>query len=168
MSRFSGPIAISEEESKSGGGRYGWRPKLIEILRKSGISVTCYGDGWENPSLLEKEMIEIYSKSRINLGFSGVGYSSRLMCLKGRDFEVPMSGGLYLTQNNPELSLVYDVGAEILTYDNAKDCINKIKWVLNNPVIAKKIRENGRVAALERHTWKGRFKDIFQLSNFIN
>jgi hypothetical protein len=79
----------------------------------------CHGRGWPNGAVTDDQMIELYSRSRINLGFGGVGHSRRLMCLKGRDFEVPMSGGLYLTQDNPELGLVYDVGREIVTYTDA-------------------------------------------------
>ena len=39
-----------------------------------------------------EEMVKLYSCSRINLGFAGVGHSKKLMCREGRDFEVPMSG----------------------------------------------------------------------------
>ena len=41
---------------------------------------------------------------------------------------IPMSGGLYFTQDNPEFSLVYDVGKEVITYKDEKDCMQKIKW----------------------------------------
>lgn len=145
------------------GGRYGWRPKFIEKLQNMGIKVTCFGNGWENGPLSDDEMVRLYSQSRINLGFAGVGHSRRLKCLKGRDFEVPMSGGLYLTQDNPELSLAYDVGKEIVTYQNEKDCNEKIKWLLANPDEADKIREAGRKRALKDHTWERRFEEIFRL-----
>ena len=95
------------------GGCYGWRPLFVKKLQKMGINVACFGNGWPNGPLSDEESIRLFSRSKINLGFSGVGHSKNLMCLKGRDFEVPMSGGLYLTQNNPELSLVYEIGKEI-------------------------------------------------------
>lgn len=149
------------------GGKYGWRPKFIERLQKMDIKVTCFGNGWENGPLSNEEMIKIYSRSRINLGFAGVGYSKNLMCLKGRDFEVPMSGGLYLTQNNPELSLVYEVGKEIVTYKDEKDCTNNIKWILDNPEKAEQIRQRGRIRALCSHTWELRFREIFRIAGFL-
>jgi hypothetical protein len=149
------------------GGKYGWRPKVITRLRKMGVNVTCFGNGWENGVLSDKEMVKLYSRSRINLGFAGVGYSQKLMCLKGRDFEVPMSGGLYLTQDNPELSLVYDVGKEILTYRNEKDCAAKIKWILANLKEADEIRKAGRIWALKAHTWEKRFGDVFKMIGVI-
>ncbi len=149
------------------GGKYGWRPRFIKKLRKMGIEVTCFGNGWENGPLSEEEMVKLYSRSRINLGFAGVGHSKKLMCLKGRDFEVPMSGGLYLTQNNPELLLVYDVGKEIMTYRDEKDCTEKIKWLLENPDEADKIRKAGRMRALKDHTWEKRFSDVFKIAGLL-
>lgn len=144
------------------GGKYGWRPNFIRKLQKMGINVTCFGNGWENGPLSDEEMVKLYSQSRINLGFAGVGHSKKLMCLKGRDFEVPMSGGLYLTQNNSELSLVYNIGEEIVTYQNEKDCAEKIKWLLAHPSEADFIRNAGHKRAQKEHTWEIRFQSVFQ------
>ena len=149
------------------GGKYGWRPKFIKRLQRRGINVECFGNGWENGPLSNEEMVKIYSLSRINLGFAGVGHSKKLMCLKGRDFEVPMSGGLYLTQDNPELSLVYDVGKEIMTYKDEEDCAKKIKWLLANPDEADKIRKAGRTRAMRDHTWEKRFQEIFSMAGLL-
>ncbi len=149
------------------GGKYGWRPRFIQKLQKLGIKVTCFGKGWENGPLSDEEMVKLYSRSRINIGFGGVGHSRKLMCLKGRDFEVPMSGGLYLTQDNPELSLVYEVGKEILTYKNEKDCAEKIQWLLANPEEAAKIRKAGRERALKDHTWEKRFEKVLRLAGIM-
>mgnify|MGYP001567994783 CR=1 FL=1 len=149
------------------GQRYGWRPRFIEKLKKIGINVACFGKGWENGPLSDEEMVKLYSRSRINLGFAGVGHSKKLMCLKGRDFEVPMSGGLYLTQDNPELSLVYEVGREILTFKDEHDCMKKIQWLLANPAEADKIRKTGYKRALRDHTWEKRFRDIFTMAGVL-
>ncbi len=149
------------------GGKYGWRPKFISRLQKMGIKVAFFGNGGENGPLSDEKMVELYSRSRINLGFAGVGHSKKLICLKGRDFEVPMSGGLYLTQNNFELSLVYKIGKEIMTYHNEKDCAQKIKWLLANPGEAAKIRRAGRKRALKDHSWEKRFSDIFKLVGLL-
>ena len=149
------------------GACYGWRPKFIARLKKFGINVECFGKGWPNGPLSLEEMTKLYSKSRINLGFAGVGHSKKLMCLKGRDFEVPMSGGLYLTQDNSELSLVYEIGKEIITYHDVQDCAEKIKFLLANPEEAEKIRNAGRKRALRDHTWEKRFEDVFSLAGLL-
>ena len=149
------------------GGKYGWRPRFIEKLKRMGINVTCFGNGWENGPLSNEEMVKLYSRSRINLGFAGVGHSRKLMCLKARDFEVPMSGGLYLTQDNQELSLVYDVGKEIVTYKDEKDCALQIKRLLKDPSEAEKIRKACRKRALRDHTWEKRFEQAFKIAGIL-
>ena len=149
------------------GGKYGWRPKFIKRLERYGINVTSFGNGWENGTLSDEEMVKLYSRSRINLGFAGVGHSKNLTCLKGRYFEVPMSGGLYLTHDNQELSLVYDVGKEIVTYKDENDCAKKIQWLLSNFDEADKIRKAGRERALKDHTWEKRFENVFRLTGVM-
>lgn len=150
------------------GKKYGWRPRLVNYLRKNGIQVATFGQGWENTALAREEMVKLYSRSRINLGFSGVGHSRKLMCLKGRDFEIPMSGGLYLTQENPELELVYGIGKDILTYRNEKDCLKTIRWILDHPEEAENVRKVGRKKALGEHTWEKRFEYLFRLAGIMS
>lgn len=149
------------------GGCYGWRPIFVKKLIRIGVNVACFGNGWPNGPLNDEDSVKLFSKSRINLGFSGVGHSKKLMCLKGRDFEVPMSGGLYLTQDNPELSLIYNIDNEIVTYKNLNDCYEKICWLLDNPDIAQRIRLNGRERALKDHTWGKRFDELFTMAGLI-
>jgi len=149
------------------GAKYGWRPLFIRRLQNLGIKVHCFGFGWPNGNLSNEDMVKIYSLSRINLGFAGVGHSKKLMCLKGRDFEVPMSGGLYLTQDNPELRLVYDVGREILTYKNEKDCAEKIKFLLSRPEQAENIRKAGRERCVRDHSYETRWTDLFTMVGIL-
>jgi len=149
------------------GARYGWRPGFINALKKRGIDVATFGKGWDRGPLSDDDMIRLYSRSRINLGFAGIGYSKRLMCLKGRDFEVPLSGGLYLTQNNPELGLVYEVGREIVVYDDVDDCAARIRRLLEHPDEAAAIRAAGRARALRDHTWEKRFEEAFRVAGLL-
>jgi spore maturation protein CgeB len=149
------------------GACYGWRPRFIDELKRHGVRVECFGSGWPNGALSDEEMVRLYSRSRINLGFGGIGYSRRLMCLKGRDFEVPMSGGLYLTQHNPELDLVFDVGREIVTYRDERDCAGKIRQLLAQPEEARRIREAGRARCLRDHTYEARWTKAFELAGLL-
>ena len=57
------------------GSCYGWRPDFIKKLAKYGTKVECFGNGWSNGPLSNEKMIELYSRSKINLGFAGIGYS---------------------------------------------------------------------------------------------
>jgi len=146
---------------------YGWRPRFIRQLGKLGVKVECFGYGWPNGPLPDEEVVKLYSRSRINLGFGGVGYSRKLMCIKGRDFEVPMSGGLYLTTNNPELSLVYDIGKEIVIYRDEEDCAHIIRELLADPELAQKIRWAGRERCLRDHIYEARWSKVFSLVGLL-
>jgi hypothetical protein len=146
---------------------YGHRPKTIKKLEDEGINVEAYGYGWSNGPLSTEEMVRMYSRSKINLGFGGVGGSKDLYCLKGRDFEIPMSGGLYLTEYHPELERFYNLGEEIVTYNGFGDLVAKIRYLLSNPEEAEKIREAGFRRAQRDHTWEMRFEKIFKLIGLI-
>ena len=123
----------------------------------------AYGWGWPGGPLSTEEMVKMYSQSRINLGFGSVAGHKDTFCLKGRDFEIPMSGGLYLTEAHPELSRVFCPGEEILTYSSVKDLVRKIRYYLDHPAEAEAIRKRGYERALREHTWEIRFEKIFRL-----
>ncbi len=144
------------------GARFGWRPDFIEQLRRLGIEVTCFGAGWPNGTINNEEMKIVYAKSRINLGFGGIGHSRKLVCLKGRDFEVPMSGALYLTQHNPELAVVFELGRELVTYRNVADCARIIRELLADEARAADIRRAARARCLRDHTYFVRWSDVFR------
>ena len=145
------------------GGRYGYRPLLIEFLRERGVHVSAFGPGWEKGLLSPEEMIKLYSRSRINLGFGEIGHMRSVKCLKGRDFEVPMSGGLYLTSRNSELHECYEVGREIVCYNDGRDCLAKIRYLLSHPDEAEAIRKAGRQRALRDHAWSKRLEQVFRI-----
>lgn len=146
---------------------YGNRSDIIQRLKARGIDVEAFGTGWPNGPLSTQEMIEIYSQSRINLGFSGVAGHGDTYCLKGRDFEIPMSGGLYLTEYNAELERVFDVGEEIVAYRNFEDLVEKIAFLLSHPDEAEAIRTRGFQRARREHTWEMRFQRIFTLLGLL-
>ncbi|MCK9364563.1 MAG: glycosyltransferase [Syntrophales bacterium] len=146
---------------------YGNRPETISRLQQEGIHVEAFGYGWPNGPLSTEEMVHIYSKSRINLGFGGVEGHNETFCLKGRDFEIPMSGGLYLTEYHQELEPIYDLGKEIVVYQGFDDLVRAINRLLAHPEEAEAIRAAGRRRALAAHTWEKRFETIFSLLKLL-
>jgi len=122
---------------------YGNRAAVINELLRRGIVVEAYGHGWPRGSLPVEDMVKLYSRSKINLGFGGVEGHPDTFCLKGRDFEIPMSGGLYLTEDHPELSNAFRIGEEILTYSGMEDLNGKILYYLQHPLEMDAIRKKG-------------------------
>ncbi|MCB2227336.1 MAG: glycosyltransferase [Desulfarculaceae bacterium] len=143
------------------GANYGQRPEWIRYLRRHGVRVAAFGPGWEHGPVPSGQMPEIYSQSRINLGFSGIGYSMRETCLKGRDFEVPMCGAAYLTSEQEDLHRVYEVGREVASYKDKQDCLAVIKRLLADPGHLERMGLAARQRCLAQHTWAQRFAHAF-------
>ena len=142
---------------------YGKRSEIIEYLRAHNLPVQTFGKGWSKGELSFTEMKNIYARSLINLGFGYIGDSDELVGLKGRDFEVPLAGGLYLTTYNPELAKCFAVGREIDCYQDKDELVNKLKFYLANPDVAIQIGTAGRARCLRDHTWEHRFKYILDV-----
>ena len=96
------------------GGAYGFRPSLVQFLKARGIPLSVFGAGWPTNTVSRGEQVSIINRSRINFGHGGIGYSEDLTNMKGRDFEIPgTGGGLYVTTFNPDLARHFVIGAEI-------------------------------------------------------
>lgn len=141
------------------GQRYGIRPLLVDFLRKNGIRVDCFGEDWEHGYVNDKNLVTIFNQSRVNLGFGYVNESSD-QCLKGRDFEVPACGALYLTSYNENLPRVYQLGEEIETYRTFTDCLAQIKSLLADNARRAKLRSAARSAVLRHHSWSARIQQL--------
>ena len=111
-------------------------------------------------------MIHMYSRSKINLGFSACGMThetdERTVQIRLRDFEVPMSGGFYLVEYMEELEEFFDIGKEIVCYNGPEDLAGKIKYYLEHDSQREKIRRAGYARALRNHTWHQRFEMAFK------
>ncbi|MBV6519358.1 MAG: hypothetical protein DCC43_11010 [Candidatus Brocadia sp.] len=141
---------------------YGIRPHIIAWLKEHGIIVNTYGRGWLSAEISSQDMNAIYSRSLINLGFGFIGNSS-VTGLKGRDFEVPLMGGLYLTTYNQALEDHFTIGEEIACYRNEVELRTQLSYYITHPDIALKIGASGRVRCLRDHTWINRFKTILNV-----
>lgn len=49
---------------------HGNRKKIINFLKKAGIDVKCWGNGWPQGKVSQEEMLKIFSQSKINLNFT--------------------------------------------------------------------------------------------------
>ena len=119
------------------------------------------------PRLLQIDLIKMFSRSRLSLGFATAGDShkaeQRLTHLRLREFEAPMSGALYLTEDQPELAEYFEPGREVLTYSNKDDLLDKAQYFLGHQEQAESIRRAGFERARREHTWQHRFQQLFQV-----
>lgn len=115
--------------------------------------------------LSDEALVQMYSRARINLGFSACGEThrqeTRIVQVRLRDFEVPMSGGFYLVEYMEELEEFYEIGREIACYDGPRDLAEKIRYFLAHEDEREAIRQAGRARCLRDHTWHKRFQAAF-------
>lgn len=115
--------------------------------------------------LSDVEMIKMYSRAKINIGFSTCGNThltgERIMQVRLRDFEVPMSGGFYMVEYMEELEEFFKIGEEIVCYTDARDLSDKVKYYLQHKDEREAIRRAGHERARRDHTWHKRFETAF-------
>ena len=143
------------------GANYGVRKDYIKFLTDNGISVYTKGQGWDNGFADDDEMIEIFCKSKIVLGFATVGKNDDIYILKGRDFEVPLTGSMYITGYHEELKEYFELGKDIETYKSKEELLQKIKYYLENDLEREKIAKYGYEKCLNNYTAKKAYEKVF-------
>lgn len=143
------------------GANYGIRGTYISFLKQAGINVLTKGSGWDTGFASDEEMIEIFNQSRIVLGFSAVGKNDDISILKGRDFEVPLTGSFYITGYHEELSEYFQLGHDIETYHSKEELLEKITYYLKHPDKREEIALQGYIKALNNYSAKQAYEKIF-------
>ncbi|MGN6494930.1 MAG: CgeB family protein [Agriterribacter sp.] len=118
------------------------------------------------PVLSDDEMVALFSKSKINLGFSNVYLNGRdkskvMSHVRLRDFEIPMCGAFYLTGFTDEIEEYFEIGKEIETFKNVEELSDKCTFYLKNDTLRTKIAENAYQRSITCHTWENRFNELF-------
>jgi len=144
------------------GKKYGNRASVIQAIKDAGINVVVRGDGWAGGQVSFEAMLDLYSRSKIVLGFAKTSSSSRTYSIKGRDFEVLMCGAFYLCEHNPELCDWFRPNREIVFWDETRDLIPKIKFYLMYPERRNTVACMGHFKAATEHTWMDRFEALFR------
>jgi hypothetical protein len=160
--RFSRGSHHSPREAKNPSGNEGFVPDGVRgKVAVSEVDTSAFG----GPRLLQHELIRMFSQSRLSLGFATAGDSHladrRLTHLRLREFEAPMSGALYLTEDQPELAEYFEPGKEVLTYTDQADLLDKARYYLAHPEQSERIRHAGLERARRDHTWQHRFSELF-------
>jgi spore maturation protein CgeB len=116
--------------------------------------------------LSDQDLVRTFSRTKVNLGFAACWTDEtsqeRITQVRLRDFEIPMSGGFYVTEYQDELADCFDIGSEIVCYRSKEELLKKIGFYLKRPDLRNQIREAGRRRCLSDHTWEKRFENAFK------
>jgi spore maturation protein CgeB len=130
--------------------------------------VSCtYPDNLHGP-ISDDELISLYSRSHISLGFLEV-YDAHdpnapvKSHLHLREFEAPMCGALYVTGYLDELTELFEPDKEVVIYRNHEELVSKVRYYLDCTAEAEKVRRAGRERALRDHTYHKRFEQLFSV-----
>jgi spore maturation protein CgeB len=141
---------------------YGWR-RLERLWSDRRYALPA---GVAGEPLGDAQMVEVFSRSKINLGFGTVGETARtgrpLFQVRLRDFEVPMAGGFYLTQYQPELEEFFELGREIECFRSQEELLDKARYYLAHEAEREAIRRRGYERARRDHTWQKRLESAFR------
>lgn len=144
------------------------RKKIIKVLEKKGVKVECFGGGWPNGRVSQDEMINIFNQSKINLNLNNSSankwyrfWKKDVNQIKGRNFEVPGTGGFLLTGDADNLDYYFNINQEVGLYHSDDEIEEKIVYYLKNEEERKQIAQRGYEKCLNEHSYVKRFEDIF-------
>ena len=119
------------------------------------------------PPLSDDELVRMYSRSKISLGFSAVASlpndgSPAIKQVRLRDFEAPMSGAFYMAEYFEELAEFFEPDQEIVCFMDREELVAKARYYLAHDDARERIRQAGLRRARNEHTWHKRFQMIFR------
>ncbi|MBE3022564.1 CgeB family protein [Campylobacter sp. 7477a] len=168
------------------GGFHPYRKWFIDALKKRDIKIEAFGNGWENGPLSANDMNELFISSKINLNISNsVSYDIRYMTykpknffntiktflkkgsknisqVKARNFEIPYFNGFQLTDYVPTLENYFEIGKEVVCYNNVDEAELLIKHYLKNENERETIKKYGHEKSIKHHGYIHRFKSILE------
>ncbi len=115
-----------------------------------------------NRALAFPQVHEIWNRSRISYTPLGASTDPRMLQIKGRVFQMGLSGTLMLCQASENLDPYYTAGKEYVAFHDPRDCINKVRYYLAHE--SERAWIAGAYAARTRaeHLWSHRFAEIFR------
>ena len=165
VAQLKAGLALMEDERLDGVQRLIRRRLSNTSTNGTGAEPMVDTSAFGGPRLLQRDLVKMFSQSRLSLGFATAGAShkaqKRLTHLRLREFEAPMSGALYLTEEQPELAEYFEPGKEVLTYRDKPELLDKARYYLAHQEEAERVRREAYRRATSEHTWQHRFRQLF-------
>lgn len=133
-------------------------PKRIKFLKK--LYEKTISNIKNSTRISQEDMIKVFNQSKINLNLN-LSSDKKTIELKGRNFEIPGCGSFLLTGYAPHLEDYYEIGKEVVCFDNLEDLKVKINYYLKNEEEREKIASAGYLRTIKDHTYEKRFNKIF-------
>ena len=162
------------------GSIYGERNSACRYLRRK-AGLVCFGRGsrmvrlglpyfrgafkcpWLSGTALEIQGVyDVWNRSRISYTPLEACTGRKVLQIKGRIFEMGLSGTMVLCEQSLLLERYYQPGREIVTFEGLEECAEKARWYVTHELERVRIARNYRDRTLAEHMWKHRFEDLFR------
>lgn len=143
------------------GAKYGVRDTIINKLIKKNINVKAYGNGWHSGRLPIEDTNLFYNQCKIVLGVSTILGCNNFISMKLRDFDVPMSGSVYITNYNSDTAKIFLENEEAIYFKEVDECVNKIVDLINKEEKLNEFRSNTLKKA-KNNTYEKRIENMIQ------
>jgi len=110
------------------------------------------------PTYNDVEHARIVAQSKINLAHSGWGDINHYF--SARAYRLMANGGFVLANHSKGIEDIFEVGKEIATYTDHKDCLEKIKYYLKHEDEREEIAKAGRARVLKDYLFNNSLKTI--------
>jgi spore maturation protein CgeB len=120
-------------------------PKNIHLIKKN-----------SKPPLYGFEMFKVLFHSKI--GFNYHGQVAGDYAANMRLFEVTGVGSCLITDWKKNLNDLFEIDKEVVAFKSAEECVEKVKWLLNNPKEREAIAKAGQQRVLKDHTLESRVR----------
>ena len=109
-----------------------------------------------------EEVCDVWNRTRVSYTPMAGGPRGEVLSIKGRTFEMGLSGTLVLCEHSPNLERYYEPGRECVTFETLEDCAEKALWYLSHESERMRIATRYRERTLREHMWEHRFADLFK------
>jgi hypothetical protein len=119
-------------------------PRLVSPLLKSHLQGAVFG----------LEMFQTLKNSKVTLNIHGD--NDPRFATNMRLFEATGVGTCLVTDWKENLHKLFAIDAEVVTYKSVEECLEKVKWLLDNPRERQAIAAAGQARVLRQHTFAHR------------
>ena len=106
------------------------------------------------------QMPKVFYGSRINLNFTIPNIKSGIPL---RVWDVLGAGGFLMTNYQPELELYFELGKDLVIFENKRELVQKAAYYLEHEQERQKIAENGYKKVKRFHSYEQRIKEMMEL-----
>jgi spore maturation protein CgeB len=103
----------------------------------------------------------VWNRSRVSYTPLGASWDARILQLKGRVFQMGLSGTLMLCDAHPELARYYEPGKEFVPFSTVADCAEKAQYYLRHESERARIARAYHDRTRAEHLWQHRFAKLF-------